>query len=361
MSAAFGGSRVLVIGLSLTIDRLLDLKTLELGRSNRYHSRSVSWGGKGLNVVRGLTARGVGCALLTLDPEGRVSVPPADLPHLDWPPADSGSEFCAIPADFPLRQNLKLHVSGTDASLELTELNDAGQAPAEADRIVEELKGFVARSFGGFDLKESPRVMVCSGSLPVGLPDELYADLLETATGNGALTILDARSRPAALALERGVVHIVKPNREELAAFTESDCSDLEGAFRAAWQLAERSGAWVLASLGASGAALILPGSSEVFYAPAPVQGVIPGLGVPQRLIGAGDAMTASLARQAQRACERGRVDGLALRDSLDPAELLADAIAAATVTISLPPDLDPDPGMIDAVSAKISVERRLV
>ncbi len=354
--------RALIIGLSLAIDRLLDLATLEPGRSNRYHSRSVSWGGKGLNVARGCSARGGRCTLLTLDPGGRVSRPPSDLPPLDWPPAASGSRLRALAADFPLRQNLKLHVPRADGSLELTELNDAGRAPAAADvvRLVPELTNIVAGRSP--DPEERPRVVVCSGSLPVGFPDELYAELLATAAAGGALTILDARSRPAALALERGVVHIVKPNREELAEFTGCDCSDSVKALRAARQLADRSGAWVLASLDAAGAALVLPGSAAAFCASAPGPGAVPGLGAPERLIGAGDAMTASLAFQTQQVLAAGgRAEGRALRDSLDPAELLADALAAAAVTIALPPDRDPDPGLIAALGAVIPVERHPV
>ncbi|MDI9498728.1 MAG: PfkB family carbohydrate kinase [Bacillota bacterium] len=352
--------RALIIGLSLAIDRLLDLAALEPGRSNRYHSRSVSWGGKGLNVARGFTARGGRCTLLTLDPGGCLSRPPSDLPQLDWPPAASGSRLEALEADFPLRQNLKLHVPQADGRLELTELNDAGRAPADAGRLVEELSNYVALLTRSPE--ERPRVVVCSGSLPAGLPDRLYAELLASAAGSGALTILDARSRPAALALERGRVHIVKPNREELAQFTERDCSDTGKALQAARLLADRSGAWVLASLDVAGAALVLPGAAEAFYASAPGPGAMPGLGAPRRLIGAGDAMTAGLALQAQLASAAGgAVDGAALRERLDPAQLLADALAAAAVTIALPPERDPDPGQIAALRAVIPVERRRI
>lgn len=63
-------------------------------------------------------------------------------------------------------------------------------------------------------------VVVCSGSLPPGVPVDAYAQLITVARGLGVRTVLDTSGAalPAGLAAEPD---LIKPNESELAALTE--------------------------------------------------------------------------------------------------------------------------------------------
>lgn len=63
------------------------------------------------------------------------------------------------------------------------------------------------------------RVVVLSGSLPHGLPDDAYAQLVDLVQATGALTIVDADGEPLRRAIA-GAPSVIKPNLAELAAAT---------------------------------------------------------------------------------------------------------------------------------------------
>jgi 6-phosphofructokinase 2 len=58
-------------------------------------------------------------------------------------------------------------------------------------------------------------IVVASGSLPVGVPDDFYARTARQVTNSGAKFILDTSGPPLAAALEEGV-YLIKPSRGEL-------------------------------------------------------------------------------------------------------------------------------------------------
>jgi 6-phosphofructokinase 2 len=68
-------------------------------------------------------------------------------------------------------------------------------------------------------LAEPPAYLVASGSLPPGVPDDLYARLARIARERGSRMVLDASGRALAAALEEGV-YLVKPNLRELRELT---------------------------------------------------------------------------------------------------------------------------------------------
>ena len=70
-----------------------------------------------------------------------------------------------------------------------------------------------------------PPLVVCSGSLPPGLPDDFYARIARIAKARGSKLILDTSGKPLAAALQEGVF-LVKPNLRELREFANAPLED---------------------------------------------------------------------------------------------------------------------------------------
>jgi 6-phosphofructokinase 2 len=66
------------------------------------------------------------------------------------------------------------------------------------------------------DLAEKPRVVVASGSVPPGVPDDIYADAARRARALGAKMVVDTSGPALAAALAEGVT-LIKPNQNELS------------------------------------------------------------------------------------------------------------------------------------------------
>jgi 1-phosphofructokinase family hexose kinase len=125
-------------------------------------------------------------------------------------------------------------------------------------------------------------VVVLSGSLPPGLPDDAYAELVDVGHAHEARVIVDADGAALRGALRSGP-ELVVPNRAELARATGAQ--DLAVATAALRELGARN---VLVSCGADGLVL-MPEEGSGWHArlPAPLSG---------NPTGAGDALVAALA-----------------------------------------------------------------
>ena len=125
-------------------------------------------------------------------------------------------------------------------------------------------------------------VVVLAGSLPPGLPDDAYAELVELGHAHGARVIVDADGAALRGALRSGP-DLVAPNRAELARATGTQ--DVAAGAAALRGLGARD---VLVSCGADGLVLI-PEKGSGWHArlPAPLSG---------NPTGAGDAVVAAVA-----------------------------------------------------------------
>lgn len=121
------------------------------------------------------------------------------------------------------------------------------------------------------------------GSLPPGLPDEAYRDLLLVARDKGARVLLDADGGP----MKSGLLakpDMVKPNRDEATRLLAKDIRTLDEARKAAIDIrAQLSDLGVaIVSMGSMGAAMAFPGGSAIAH----------GVAVQARsTIGSGDSL----------------------------------------------------------------------
>jgi tagatose 6-phosphate kinase len=158
-------------------------------------------------------------------------------------------------------------------------------------------------------------VVVLSGSLPQGVPEDGYAQLIELARDLGARTILDT-SGPALLAGLAAGPDVVKPNAVELRTAT-----GIEDEVEAARALS-RAGTAVVASFGPGGLLAVTDGGSWRARPPRRLSG---------NPTGAGDACVAAIAI------------GLAHRASWPNTLVKAVAASAASVVCPVAGDIDPN------------------
>lgn len=139
-------------------------------------------------------------------------------------------------------------------------------------------------------LLDKTTAMVLAGSLPRGLPDRVYSELIQLAKSRQVKTLLDCDGAPFAKAIA-AAPFLVKPNRHELSQWIGQNLRTDKAARNAASTLAQRTHSWVLLSLGAQGG-LLLNATENCAW-----KGSVPSVDV-ANTIGAGDAMLAAATRQ---------------------------------------------------------------
>lgn len=141
----------------------------------------------------------------------------------------------------------------------------------------------------------NPAYIVASGSLPPGVPLEIYGEITRYAREYGIRVILDTAGDALNRAIGKGV-YLLKPNLRELRRFAGEAIRD-ESQIRAAGQrlIAEGLAEVIVVSLGAAGAAVIT--SADCVFLRAPIVPI-------QSKVGAGDSMVAGIAMGLARGFE---------------------------------------------------------
>lgn len=236
---------ILTLTPNPSLDRTIELSApLERGEVQRAISASQHPGGKGVNIVRALSASGIAAlALLPGDADDAVvrALAVEDIPHI------------TLPIGAALRSNVAI----TEPDGTTTKVNEPGPA-LTAGQLEALLELTVEKSDGAAWL-------VLAGSLPPGVPVDFYAhviDAVRAAYGSNAPRIaVDSSGEPLRECL-RSSPDLIKPNGEELAELTgtgngpelESDPSLAAGTASA---LVSQGVGAVLATLGSNGAVLV--------------------------------------------------------------------------------------------------------
>lgn len=286
---------ILTLTPNPALDLTFHLERLELGAAQRVPPAQMRAGGKGINVARVLHEQGL--ATTVLAPVGGVTgtTLAADLD-------EAGIPHALLPVAATTRTTVSIATPQ-----QTTNLNAAGLAltAAEWDALLELVATRLA------DSPATGRVLVCSGSLPIGAPDDVIARVVEIAHSHEALCLVDT-SGPHLLAAADAGADVLKPNHHELLAVIEQPDGDVLAAAR---RLAQRSGGVVYASLGEDGLLRVAHDG--------PVRHARLGRSLPGNTTGAGDAAVAAIAA------------GLAAGD--DPAETLRTATAWSAAAVLHP------------------------
>lgn len=298
---------ILTLTPNPSLDRTIELPgPLERGEVHRAVAASAHPGGKGVNIVRALTASGTDAlALLPGDPGDDVVLALAreHIPHV------------SLPIGAALRSN----VAVTEPDGTTTKVNEPGPTLTNA-QVTALLELAVDKSDGASWL-------VLAGSLPPGAPGDFYAQVIAAVRakhGDGAPRIaVDSSGAPLAASVA-AAPDLLKPNAEELAELTGiADGRSLEEdpalAAGAAQKLVDGGVGAVLATLGSKGAVLVTAAGSWLAAGPA-IEA--------KSTVGAGDSALA------------GYLLGTLRGDS--PAACLQQAVAHGAAAASLPGTLVP-------------------
>jgi 1-phosphofructokinase/tagatose 6-phosphate kinase len=207
---------IITVTLNAAIDKTLAVPNFRLGRRHRAVEQTSMAGGKGVNVARALKRLGqpVIATGVAGGPTGtRIIEQLTDEAILN--------DFVRI------REESRTSTAVVDPTTgEQTEINERGPAVSDA-----ELELFVDKLLY---LAKGAAVCVFSGSLPRGVPDELYARLIAEINRLGVLTVLDSEGEALRLGTraEPGVVTPNEPEAEELVGHEFADDEDRAGAMR---------------------------------------------------------------------------------------------------------------------------------
>jgi tagatose 6-phosphate kinase len=261
------GSRVI---LTITANPALDV-TYEVERLVPHTSHRVQRvrevaGGKGLNVSSVLAHHGIPALATGMVGAGAGTRLRADL------------DARGIAYDFgELAHETRRTVTVVDLEDgDATAFNEPGSSWTETDW--EALLGHVGTLLD----RESPAVVVASGSAPPGFPVDGYAQLATLGRAAGCKVVVDASGSPL-LGCLSAEPHVVKPNRDELREVTGRD-DPVEGA-----KVLQGKGAQhVVVSLGVGGMLVLAPDGS--------LTRAVPGTPLRGNPTGAGDAAVAAIA-----------------------------------------------------------------
>jgi len=307
-----------------SIDRTVTLPgELVRGAVHRVTSVSSEPGGKGVNVARALT-------LADLD---TVAV----LPAAEHDPILAGLRaqgvaYHAVPVSADVRTNLTI----TENDGTTTKINEPGSGlgPSEAEEL----------AWAVMQRAKADHWVVLSGSLPPGLPDSWYSEMVAALKARGCKVAVDTSDAPlTALAerLEQAAPDLIKPNSEELAGLAGVSAESLEGALNrgdpgpvvaAARRLIDRGVGTVLATLGAAGAVLVNTHGAWL-ATPPPI--------TPRSTVGAGDSSLAGYVR----------ADVL----GADAPGRLQMAVAYGSGAAALPGSALPTPAQIDLAGVEVT------
>lgn len=231
------------------------------------------WGGKGFNVSRVLLALGVESLALGFIGGATGQRLAAGLAALGLP-----TDFVTIAGE--TRTNV---VIAEADSARYVKVNEAGPAvqPEETAQFLDKVR---QRATPG-------DTWALCGSLPPGVPNDFYAQLIEILQSRGVRVLLDTSGAALRLGCEARPF-LVKPNAEEAAAFAGHPVHNHNDALHATRAFLERGIPQVALSLGAEGLLLATP-EAAVFAIPPDV--------TLKNVTGAGDALLAGLAYALER------------------------------------------------------------
>lgn len=291
---------IVTVTMNPAIDKTVEIARFQHGGLNRIQKAEYDAGGKGINVSKTIYELGgnsVAAGFLGGN-TGRT---------IEKVLREAGISCDFVRVDGETRTNTKVF----EADGTLTELNEQGPqvTKAQLETLLEKLEQYA----------RPETLFVLSGSVPRGVPADIYAQIIRRVRKMGAQTLLDADGELFVCGLE-AAPEIIKPNIYELMQYAASLAQEQAGGNREAAldaahtaQCAQQSTseetvlhktAEILLKKGVHTAAVSMGAQGAVFF----IDGRIircPALQVQAHsTVGAGDAMVAALALAwEQRLC----------------------------------------------------------
>lgn len=279
---------IVTLTLNPCTDRTVTVDAFHYGETNRAQKVQTDICGKGINVS---------AVLKNLEQETMCF---GFCPKEDKEKLTGFLNSLSIPCEFVeteggLRVNIKIFDASEGV---LTEVNEKGTPVSEAavSLLLEKAE----------EVFEKASVLVLSGSVPPGVPSDIYRKLSEKAAERGIRVILDASGELLKEGI-KGKPYLIKPNMEELEELFGRKFEEEQEILKAAESLIKSGVSYVCVSMGKRGAFLV--GKEGAFFSPALPVSV-------KGIQGAGDSLVAGIC--------------MAIRQEGDMETMLRFAVAAA-------------------------------
>lgn len=253
---------VYTITFNPAIDYIAHVDNLQLGKTNRTTKELFHAGGKGINVAIVLNRLGIytkaisfvggftGNALVEMLQQENI---PMDCIHC------TGNTRI----NFKLKEQIETEINGQGVAI----------AQAELEKLYASLQSLKADDW-----------LVLSGSIPKGMPNTLYADIMAKLQDKNIKFVVDATGELLCNSLQYQPF-CIKPNVQELEELFQVKLESRQQVIEYAKKLQEKGAKNVIISMGGDGALLVAE-NGEVLYCNSPKGKVID-------TVGAGDSMVA--------------------------------------------------------------------
>ncbi|WP_042150147.1 1-phosphofructokinase [Paucisalibacillus sp. EB02] len=252
---------IYTVTLNPSIDYVVSVSQVNLGKLNKMDRDLKLPGGKGINVSRVLRELGMkSCALGFLGGFTGKFIS-------DWLTKDGvNTDFISIEED--TRINIKIK------SNEETEINGRGPSitQEEANQLKQKLEKLTQED-----------TVILSGSKPPSLPDDYYNQLIQIISSQQASFIMDTTGKDLMTSLPLKPL-LVKPNKEELQELFQVTIKDEADVLHYGEKLLELGAEHVIVSMAGEGALLFTKNGTY--------KGINPK-GTVKNSVGAGDSMIA--------------------------------------------------------------------
>lgn len=206
---------ILCVSMNPAVDKMLKIKSINVGKVNRAMLESVHAGGKAINVAFDLLVQGEEPYVTGFVGGKTGTMITEELKQRQMP-----YEFVKLASETRTNMNY------IDEHGRVTEILETGHlVDAESER------NFISVYQ---KLLKKADMVVLSGSIPVGLPDEMYGILIDMANKERIPVCLDASNEALSIAVEHAPF-MIKPNLSELENLTSHkyDLSKLDESIEA--------------------------------------------------------------------------------------------------------------------------------
>lgn len=259
---------IVTVTMNPAIDKTVDITRLEKGDLNRIKRVEMDAGGKGVNVSKTIRALG-GDSIATGFIGGNSGIIIKNVL------SELGITTDFVMVEGETRTNLKV----VEEKGDVTELNEPGPqvSAGQLEELICRLEGYAAKD----------TLFVLAGSIPAGVPKDVYRKITERVHEKGAKVLLDADGELFSESLKASP-DMLKPNRLELERHFKMDYRASEKELAGLGQRLMEGGVSMAAiSLGQMGA-LFLTKDKKYRYQGLKVKA--------HSTVGAGDAMVAAMA-----------------------------------------------------------------
>ncbi|MFI3325525.1 MAG: 1-phosphofructokinase [Clostridia bacterium] len=191
---------IITVTMNPAIDKTISVENFEVGTLNRISSSVIDVGGKGINVSKTIANAIHGKTLAT----GFIGGSTGDMIEKVLNETGIKTDFVRVKGE--TRTNTKVF----SQNYPVTELNEQGEI------ITCEQLAALTEKILSYANKET--LFVLAGSIPKGVPKDIYHTITVLVKEKGSKVVLDADGELFKNSLS-ALPNIIKPNREELAQY----------------------------------------------------------------------------------------------------------------------------------------------